>query len=658
MIRGPFQTVGQPVITFRALDFSNVLTGIGNLSDSLTINSITVAPSLRYKGGDADASSWNSSGYGANLGIAGAGAAPLFNQGSPCLGASDDSVLFGGGASSQYYIDAGNTDGNVGIDDIVIEFVFKTHATIQNNSVCEKRGTSGWGIVQNGVMKFYFYASGAAGTTATGALSAGTWYHAVLCVDRSGFAQWYLNGVASGTAKDYSAKDGLSLDNTTSFSLGLETLLYSLSNLTIAEFCLWHYPNWLTTDTTNQEAVVRTRFSQYSGTFPQRAIGTSLPLTASRKTSAYLDHIVAGKSKLDLVGPHWLRIVKREDNNSIEMVGLLIESATTNKCLQSENFATTWTLLDVGDSISSDYITAPNGEITGDGLIGDSTDGDHGVTQDITVTAINWVISVFAKKGTHDWLYVSNDTVANCTCYFDLTNGIVGTIGAGVVSAIIDKVQYFGDWWRCGIIFTGTAATHTFKFQAADADGDKSVVGDGAAVMIGLWGAQVESGDHFKSYVPTTTAAVTKTAELLVYKGDDGNIIPENGIVETKILMPVCTISTGASQYIGQLTDGDAATDLAQLLMNSTSNLYGFMRASGGLNGDTVGTSILTDGVIHQVMMYYHKNNLKVGVDGCIDGTPDLTCDVPLNLDRINIGHYMSTSSQLERVISKFTVKK
>jgi len=189
--------------------------------------------------------------------------------------------------------------------------------------------------------------------------------------------------------------------------------------------------------------------------------------------------------------------------------GVLIEGASTNLCLQSQTLGTTWTA--VAAAISANGAVAPDGTTTVDGIVGDANDTQHGVTQAITLAAVSNTASIYAKPGNKNWVYISDSTVANAYAYFNILNGTVGTVGAGCTA----KITNCGDHYRPSITFTGTAASHTFQFYSANADGDNDFAGDASTVNTWLWGAQVEAQPFPTSYTPTTTAAVARGAESL-----------------------------------------------------------------------------------------------------------------------------------------------
>lgn len=191
--------------------------------------------------------------------------------------------------------------------------------------------------------------------------------------------------------------------------------------------------------------------------------------------------------------------------------GVLIEGQGTNLCLQSEDFDTTWTKVEL-TSVDTNADVALDGTTTADGLVADADDESHGVSQAITLTAVDYTFSVYAKAGDQDWIYMADSKVVNATAYFNVDIGLIGTVGAGATAGIENLPD---GWCRCWITYTGTVAAHTHLIYSAPADADNTFAGDASTTNTTLWGAQVELGMFPSSYIATTTTSATRTADDL-----------------------------------------------------------------------------------------------------------------------------------------------
>ncbi len=543
--------------------FAALPNGVGNLSPYLTINSTKVAASLRYKCGDANATNLVAWQFGATLALQ-AGTAPSYNQGSPLMGVDDDSVLFNGGG---YYLCGDTTTGNVSTDDIVIEAVFKIWTLLDGDyydTLAAKRNTgNGWefGIYVDADPNLYFTIQDEDGsvTTSSATLTDYTfrpWYHVLIFADRSGSSQIYVNGAVSGVAADISACEK-TLDAADSLSVGSDSGGNSDSRGYLAYFSMWHGAAWL--DTHLQTAIAADRFAILTGSYPQIASGTATPITTTRAYKKYITKYNTATSKYDLyyVGDNWLCTDRLLDLNGNVVSGFNCEQGVENIIEESEDFATTWVITDGGGSVSSNALACPDGRIVADGLIADTDDEPHSIYFDTTLTVATYTYSVFLRPGNKPWALVSDDT-GNSYCYFDITNGELGS-SLNLISARISPCKYYGDFYRCEITFTGTVAGHYLSICPANGDGDESFAGDGVTVNIYMWGAQCELGEKATSPIITDGGAATRLKDELGFDVD--NVADSVASDELRIEFDVLVNETTLESDVVLLSIGGGVPD-------------------------------------------------------------------------------------------------
>lgn len=415
------------VPTFQAFAGVN---GVDNLDPSLTSNSTTVTPAFRFKGGDADGTDWDHWIYGAALTLQ-AGTVPTYNDGSPCLGDNDDSVLFNAGG---YYLGSGDT-GYLGTEDFVLEVVFQYSASTNVYMVgnWNTATSQGWLLYVNAAGSLRLYLDDTSGTnfTTTTGLIDGAWYHYIVFGNRDEASAngcvAYLNGVQKVT-DDISAMSGTLAS--ADLAIGAASNGTNGYDSKVAYAAMWKQAAWHAagaTGPTEWATIAAERFARLCGYYPQVANGTAMPTVSTRAFAAYLDKIESSKTKLYYVGAEWLRMCNRQDSLAVNVNGYLSETQAENLITESEDFLTTWTLIDAGDAVLNDQTACPDGRTKAGSIAGDATDGQHGVEIAATLTAATHVYSIFANPGDKDWIYLNNSTVANCDCYFDVANGTVGT---------------------------------------------------------------------------------------------------------------------------------------------------------------------------------------------------------------------------------------
>lgn len=191
--------------------------------------------------------------------------------------------------------------------------------------------------------------------------------------------------------------------------------------------------------------------------------------------------------------------------------GVMIETASTNLALRSQELDNAYWIKGANTAITANQITAPDGTLTADLITINGTDNST-YSAAITVTgSTSYTYSAYVKLGTID---ISAYKIAG----YDLTNS------AFVFQDIVPTgVPNSSGWTRVTYSFT-TPATCT-SLRIYNNRNGASTNGTYYA-----WGAQLEAKPYASSYIPTTTAAVTRNADVLTFP-NAGNVSDTAGTV-------------------------------------------------------------------------------------------------------------------------------
>lgn len=246
---------------------------------------------------------------------------------------------------------------------------------------------------------------------------------------------------------------------------------------------------------------------------------------------------------------------------TLDCRGLLIEEQRTNNLLYSEAFnESVWTANQL--TITADATAAPSNTATADKLTPNTNNGAHSIYTSFTYSAGAYTISIYAKPAGYNWLKLGSMFTGNGV-YFDIANGAIGTADAGHTATIEPAANGF---YRCTVTWTASAGGDLPGLYVANGDGSNSFVGDGASGIY-VWGVQLEAGAFVTSYIPTTTTALTRNADMATITGADFSGFWNAGVGGTTVTALPSTVS--GIRPLVQFDDG-TANEIIALRGNTT----------------------------------------------------------------------------------------
>jgi hypothetical protein len=196
-----------------------------------------------------------------------------------------------------------------------------------------------------------------------------------------------------------------------------------------------------------------------------------------------------------------------------DSLGLLVEEARTNLVLRSEEInVSPWFVAGAtSPTRTADFAVAPDGTQTADKATSDSTSGHVAQNVSGSIGAV-YTFSFYIKNidATTSGVLVrvaSTAVDAQINWSGATITGVNNFIGA------VDFEDVGSGWYRITTTYTATEATQRGRIEPTRTTGEtESVL---------LWGAQLEAGAFPTSYIPTTTSAVTRAADIAAVEGAD-----------------------------------------------------------------------------------------------------------------------------------------
>lgn len=289
----------------------------------------------------------------------------------------------------------------------------------------------------------------------------------------------------------------------------------------------------------------------------------SLLLTPNANATSKLYSIIPSNGNGDFTGTRATTATRVNSSGLIETTAInmirrdyslggcpniLLEPQRTNLALQSSSFDNaSWSKTSV--TVTANTTTSPSGVIDADTLIENTSAGAHLIFRSGFPIGTN-TATIYAKANTRNFIYFAffNGT-SDFGSYFNLSNGTIGNIDAGVTAAITNAGN---GWYRCAITYT-SAVNVTLSIGIAQSNGVRNYTGNGTG-SIDLWGAQLEAGAYATSYIPTTTASVTRNADSITRNNifTNGLITASGGtwFVELRNNVAVAREITGGGVFI------------------------------------------------------------------------------------------------------------
>jgi hypothetical protein len=336
----------------------------------------------------------------------------------------------------------------------------------------------------------------------------------------------------------------------------------------------------------------------------------------------------------------------------------LVELVPYNLLSYSERFENAYWNKN-GGSISANSSTAPNGTTTADRLTLAATTATHGLI-DFGVSGVatsTYTVSFFVKKGTHRYITIGiyRNTLNNAGAGFDLdTNTITGTgaTGAGYSASGATITDAGNGWYRCSVVcVSGTTPMTGSGFFLRNTSYTSGAIQESWAAAgtetINLWGAQLEAGAYPTSYIPTTSASVTRNADVISKTGISSLIGQTEGTMFAEFDNLLQT--SYGSEYLISLY-GDASNQIWIRKESGTNTYTARVLASGSTAVTFLNIPVLNGQ--NKIALAYKSGQSVVYLNGALIATDTDAFTIGTSISQLGLANLNNTVVGYEKIKS------
>jgi hypothetical protein len=281
--------------------------------------------------------------------------------------------------------------------------------------------------------------------------------------------------------------------------------------------------------------------------------------------------------------------VPRLDYVNSACPSLLVEPQRTNKVIYSEQFDNAaWDKLNV--TVTANNAISPDGTQNADKI--DFTNNDNYlITFGTNAQTTSYTVSCYAKKGTTDIFLFREAFYFGSSAKFNLTNGTIVTDSTGTA-----KITSVGNgWYRCSMTQAYTSGQTNMQWSY------DTYLNTG---NLYLWGAQIEAGSYATSYIPTTSASVTRNTDVISKTGISSLIGQTEGVIFTEMS---ALSNDGTSRDICLQKDTLTGNRIILKFNDPSNSIQVFLQVNGAIQVNF--TKVITNTLVQNKFAFSYKTS-------------------------------------------------